>query len=174
MSLNDRAVIQIQEFWNQCVIFAQEESEQAWAELERLEGILQLEHEKLGDVEKSLKEKSMKLSDIEERYNTLVENNNRVTKEKEDLASELTSLREQLSQEKKQGKLTNDKYDTYRHKLNETIREQGALFRRAQTYYQDTMDQLQKENERKTASSDAIDKAEKQPQDPRGDEEMHG
>ncbi|KKO96705.1 hypothetical protein THAR02_11188 [Trichoderma harzianum] len=103
--------------------------------------------------------KDTELSDLQTRYSALFENNKEVTKEKEGLVSELTSLKEQLSEEKKQGKLANDKCDAYRRKLNETIKEQGVLFRRAETYYKDTMDQLQKENEQKTASSAAVDEA---------------
>ncbi|KAL6827668.1 hypothetical protein V8C40DRAFT_202563 [Trichoderma camerunense] len=159
VSRDQRAIQYIGDFWNQCVELADEETEVVWAELRRLKKILQGEQEKLGDIGKALKEKDAELSAIQARYNTLFEDNNQVTKEKEGLVSELTSLKEQLSEEKKQGKLANDKCDAYRRKLNETIKEQGVLFRRAETYYKDTMDQLRKENEHKTASSEAVDEA---------------
>ncbi|KAK4077139.1 uncharacterized protein Triagg1_4106 [Trichoderma aggressivum f. europaeum] len=158
-SRDQRAIQHITHFWNQCIQLAEEETEAARSKLGKLEKILQGEREKLGDIGRSLEEKSTQLSDAQKRYNALLENNNKVAEEKEGLASELTSVKEQLSEEKKQGKLAKDKYDSYRRKLNETIGEQGVLFRRAETYYKDTMDQLQKENERKTASSDAVDEA---------------
>lgn len=159
VSRDQRAIQCIGDFWNQCIELADEETEVTRSELRRLKKILQSEQEKLGDIGKLLKAKDAELSAIEARYSTLFENNNQVTKEKERLGSELTSLKEQLSEEKKQGKLANDKCDAYRRKLNETIREQGVLFRRAETYYKDTMDQLRKENEHKTASSEAVDEA---------------
>ncbi|KAL7959378.1 hypothetical protein V8C34DRAFT_313382 [Trichoderma compactum] len=144
---------------SKCIQLAEEETEAARSKLGRLEKILQGEREKLGDIEKSLREKETELSDAQTRYKALLENNNKVAEEKEGLVSELTSVKEQLSEEKKQGKLAKGKYDSYRRKLNETIGEQGVLFRRAEKYYKDTMDQLRKENERKTASSDAVDEA---------------
>ncbi|KAL7910629.1 hypothetical protein GGI35DRAFT_492354 [Trichoderma velutinum] len=159
LSRDQRAIHNIRHFWNECIKLEKEATDAAKAKLEKVEEILQREREKLEVIEMSLKEKDTELSNVENRCDTLLENNNKVTKEKERLASELTSLKEQWSEEKKQGQLANDKYDSYRRKLNETIKEQGVLFRRAQTYYQDTMDQLRKENERKTASSDAIDEA---------------
>ncbi|PTB56033.1 hypothetical protein M431DRAFT_82529 [Trichoderma harzianum CBS 226.95] len=159
VSRDQRAIQCIGDFWNQCIELADEETEVTRSELRRLKKILQGEQEKLGDIDKLLKAKDAELSALEARYSTLFENNNEVTKEKERLGSELTCLKEQLSEEKKQGKLANDKCDAYRRKLNETIREQGVLFRRAETYYKDTMDQLRKENEHKTASSEAVDEA---------------
>ncbi|KAL7938545.1 hypothetical protein V8C35DRAFT_319715 [Trichoderma chlorosporum] len=145
--------------WNDCMRIAHEENSEAHDKIERLEYSLKLQHKELEQAAELLRQKNTELGEIENLCKKLSENSVQVTAEKEGLASELTSLREELSEEKKQGKLANEKFDAYRHKLNETIKEQGVLFRRAQAYYQDTMGELREENARKTASSDTIDKA---------------
>ncbi|PNP60223.1 hypothetical protein THARTR1_00247 [Trichoderma harzianum] len=158
-SPRDRLIDCIGRFWNESRGITEAETRTLNVQLRRLEKSLRGEQEKFAEINKVLEETETKLADVQKRYNTLHENNNKVAGEKERLTSELTSLKEQLSEEKKQGKLAKDKHDSYRRKLNETIGEQGALFRRAESYYNDTMDQLRKENERRTASSDEVDEA---------------
>lgn len=150
---------QVAQYWNECIQITDEETSEACREIQRLQDDIHHQEAELEKARELLNQKDTKLCDIEKLYKTLLEEDTRVVGDNKNLSSELTSLRQQLSEEKKRGEIVNDKHRAYRSKLNEAIKEQQDLFLRSRAFYQETMDQLRKDNASKTTASDVVDKA---------------
>ncbi|KAL6875041.1 hypothetical protein J3F83DRAFT_771320 [Trichoderma novae-zelandiae] len=162
MSKSDRKLLAMEQaaiHWNECVQISAEESSAARREAQKLQEEI---HQQEADLEKArelLDQKDTKLSEVEKLYAKLLEADARVVGDNQTLNSELASLRQQLSEEKKQRELVDDRHRACRDKLNEAIVEQQELFVRSRAFYEEMMDELRKENARKTLDSDAVDKA---------------
>ncbi|KAL6892839.1 hypothetical protein HDV57DRAFT_200753 [Trichoderma longibrachiatum] len=145
--------------WNECVQISAEESSAARQEAQRLQEEIHQQESELEKARELLDQKDAKLSEIEKLYTTLLEEDARVVGDNKALNEELTTLRQQLSEMKKQRELVDDRHRACRDKLNEAIKEQQELFVRSRAFYEDMMDELRKENARKTVDSDAVEKA---------------
>ncbi|KAH0492688.1 hypothetical protein TgHK011_007630 [Trichoderma gracile] len=145
--------------WNECVQISAEESSAARREAQRLQEEIHQQESELEKARELLDQKDAKLSEIEKLYTTLLEENARAIGDNKTLNEELTTLRQQLSEEKKQRELVDDRHRACRDKLNEAIKEQQELFVRSRAFYEEMMDELRKENARKTLDSAAVEKA---------------
>ncbi|TFB06629.1 hypothetical protein CCMA1212_000661 [Trichoderma ghanense] len=145
--------------WNECVQISAEESSAARREVQRLQEEIHQQESELEKARELLDQKDVKLSEIEKLYTTLLEEDSRVAGDNKTLNEELTTLRQQLSEEKKQRELVDDRHRACRDKLNEAIKEQQELFVRSRAFYEEMMAELRKENARKTLDSDAVEKA---------------
>ncbi|PTB68982.1 hypothetical protein BBK36DRAFT_1166854 [Trichoderma citrinoviride] len=161
-SNSDRKLLAMEQaaiHWNECVQISAEESSAARREAQRLREEIHHQESELEKAREMLNQKDAKLSEIEKLYTTLLEKDTRVQGDNKTLSVELTTLRQQLSEEKKQRELVDDRHRACRDKLNEAIMEQQELFVRSRAFYEEMMDELRKENARKTLDSDAVDKA---------------
>ncbi|EGR47361.1 uncharacterized protein TRIREDRAFT_109189 [Trichoderma reesei QM6a] len=145
--------------WNECVQISAEESSAARREAQRLQEEIHQQESELEKARELLNQKDAKLSEIEKLYTTLLEEDARVVGDNKTLNEELTTLRQQLSEEMKQREFVDDRHRACRDKLNEAIKEQQELFVRSRAFYEEMMDELRKENARKTLDSDAVEKA---------------
>ncbi|KAK1251904.1 hypothetical protein MKX07_007383 [Trichoderma sp. CBMAI-0711] len=145
--------------WNECVQISAEESSAARQEAQRLQEEIHQQESELEKARELLNQKDAKLSEIEKLYTMLLEEDARVVGDNKTLDEELATLRQQLSEEMKQRELVDDRHRACRDKLNEAIKEQQELFVRSRAFYEEMMDELRKENARKTLDSDAIEKA---------------
>ncbi|RFU74153.1 hypothetical protein TARUN_8109 [Trichoderma arundinaceum] len=155
----DIAITKLGQYWNECLELNGAETREALWEVQRLQDDIQHHKVKLEKSRALLDQKDIKLCEVETLYKTLLEEDARVLGDNENLNLELKTLRQQLSEEKKRAEAIINKHRSCRSKLNEAIKEQQDLFVRSRTFYQETMDQLRKENACKTSASDAVDKA---------------
>jgi chromosome segregation ATPase len=150
---------QFTETWNECLQITDEEVIEARWEIQRLRGDIQHQEGELEKTRALLDQKDTKLCEAEKLYKVLLEEDTRVLGDNKSLNLELTSLRQQLSEEKTRGELLKEKHQESRSRLNEAIREQQDLFSRSRDLCQETMNQLRKEKACKVSVSDAVDKA---------------
>ncbi|KAM0248276.1 hypothetical protein ACHAQJ_009517 [Trichoderma viride] len=148
------------ESWNECLLVQGEEAAiEAHGEIERLRGDIQRQEAELGKSRSLLDDKETKLCEAEKLYKVLLEEDTRVLGDNKNLNLEITSLRQQLSEEKKRAELLKEKHQESRSRLNEAIKEQQDLFSRSRDLCQETVEQLRKEKVCKSSLSDAVDKA---------------
>ncbi|KAL7951785.1 hypothetical protein V8C42DRAFT_305219 [Trichoderma barbatum] len=154
-----RAMQQVAEHWNECIKITEEETLEARRDIRKFQDKIQLQEQELENASNLLGQREAKLCELETLNIKLVEDNSQATRENEGLTAKLKSLADNLSEEKNRSKLAHDKCTDYRNKINEVIREQKAHFLHAQTFFRETIAQLREENERKTTSSNDVDKA---------------
>lgn len=149
----------VSEYLNQCLEMNNYEFAEARSETQRLRGNIQHQETELEKSRALLDEKDAKLSETEKRYKALLEQDTRVLGDNKSLNSELESLRQQLSEEKKRSEMLKEKHQESRSRLNDAIKEQQNLFSRSRDLCKETMDQLRKDKADKTLASNAVDKA---------------
>jgi DNA repair exonuclease SbcCD ATPase subunit len=133
------------EYFNQCLEINEYEVMKAELEVQRLRDDMQNQEMELEKSRALLDEKDAKLNETEELYKALLEKDTRVLGDNESLNSELESLRQQLSKEKKRSELLKEKHQESRSRLNDAIKEQQNLFSRSRDLCQETMDQLRRD-----------------------------
>ncbi|PNY29151.1 Uncharacterized protein TCAP_00922 [Tolypocladium capitatum] len=153
------AMHQVAQYWNECIQIAEEEKAQANWEIERLQNELHRHQLKLTESRSMLDDKVRELHHIEHRHRQLEENDSRNTTENKRLGSEVEELRDQLSESKTRATALEEKHQRYRLKLNEAIKEQQALFLRSRAFYEESLSELRKENEKRHTDSNEIEKA---------------
>lgn len=144
---------------NECLDITDDEVVEARLEVQRLHGDIRHQEIELEKSRELLDQKDTKLCETEKLYKALLEEDARVLGDNKNLNSELESLRQQLSEEKKRSELLKEKHQESRSRLNDAIKEQQDLFSRSRDLCQETMDQLRKDKAGKTSVSDAVDKA---------------
>ncbi|KAL7924722.1 hypothetical protein ACQKWADRAFT_285787 [Trichoderma austrokoningii] len=149
----------ISECFNACVNMNDTELAEAKSEVQRLQDDLQRQEMELAESRALLSEKNDMLSETENFYEELLEEATCVFGVNKNLNSELESLRQQLSEEKKQSKILKEKHQESRSRLNDAIKEQQDLFSRSRDLCQETLDQLRRDMAIQTDASDAVDKA---------------
>ncbi|KAL7899641.1 hypothetical protein HDV64DRAFT_291080 [Trichoderma sp. TUCIM 5745] len=147
------------DYLNQFIAYNENELKMARSDLRRLSGDVQHQESELEKSRALLVEKDVKLSETEKLYKALLEEDTRNLEDKKSLNSELDTLRQQLSEEKKRSELLKEKHQESRSRLNDAIKEQQNLFSRSRDLCKETMDQLRKDKAAKTSASDAVEKA---------------
>ena len=150
---------QVAQYWNECLRISEEEKLLADSEVERLQETLRVQDSKLDESRSMLRDKEGQIKRFQERCEGLEDQGQRASDDRKRLDAEAQSLRNQLSESQERATVLEEKYRTYRLKLNEAISEQQNLFRRSQTYYQDAMAELHREKEKHFTDSEAIEKA---------------
>ncbi|KAM4062907.1 hypothetical protein HRG_007724 [Hirsutella rhossiliensis] len=153
------AMHQVAQYWNECIQIAEDERNQANWEIERLQRRLQRQDLMLSESRSLLKKKECELEDAERHCHQLEENYSHRTSENQRLSGEVETLRSQLFESQTRATELRDKQRQIRDKLNEAIHEQQDLYKRSQTFYEDSMSELRKENEKRVAESTKVDEA---------------
>ncbi|POR31475.1 Uncharacterized protein TPAR_08304 [Tolypocladium paradoxum] len=153
------AMHQVAQYWNECIQIAEEEKNQANWEIERLQHELRRHQLKLTESRSMLDDKVRELHDIQHRHQQLEETDSQNTSENRRLGNEIEELRDQLCESKTRATALEEKHRQYRLKLNEAIKEQQALFLRSRAFYEESLSELRKENEKRVTDSNLIDKA---------------
>lgn len=147
------------EYMNQCLDINHDAYVEARSEAKRLRGDMQHQETELEKSRALLDEKDAKLSETEKLYKELLEEDTRILGANKSMISDLESLRQQLSEEKRRSDILKEKHQESRSRLNDAIEEQQDLFSRSRDLCKETLDQLRKDKAAKTLASDAVDKA---------------
>lgn len=153
------AMHQVAQHWNECIQIAEDERNQANWEIERLQQRLQRQELKLSESQSLLGKKQRELENAERQCHQLEENDSHMMNENQRLSDEVEALHGQLSESQARATELREKQRQIRDKLNEAIQEQQDLYKRSQTFYEDSLSELRRENEKRVADSTKIDEA---------------
>jgi predicted nucleic acid-binding Zn-ribbon protein len=150
------AMGQMVQHWNTCIQISNEEKAHAKREIGNLQSELLQQNEQLRECKGLLKERDSKLQELSVRYQELEKKQGYDAESKD---HELTRLDNELKQSKAQVDIMQEKYRTYRDKLNEAIKEQQTLYTRTQTSHDDIKNEAQKMADERAADSQAFKNA---------------
>lgn len=150
---------QVARYWNECIGLADEEKEQAKAEIDQLRFDLQQRQTQLHEAQQQLRRERENSQRMEDALKQVEQKNAEQSRETQHLTEELSSVREQLASSKEKAGIIKAKSRAYRAKLNEAILEQQRLFVQAKDFYSSSIQQLREENDKRDSQHRAVEEA---------------
>lgn len=153
------AMFQVAEYWNQCMLIAEEEKEEANDEIERLQDEVVRQCRKMEEAQALLSQKQSHIQTIEDRCKSLEERDSGVTDRNDKLSGEIEELRNQLAESKGREAQLTGKTKTYKKKINEVIVEQQNLYKQSREYCERTLKAIREDEGIREERAREIDEA---------------
>ncbi|PFH60590.1 hypothetical protein XA68_10691 [Ophiocordyceps unilateralis] len=154
-----KAMQHVAQYWNECMQILEDEKNQVNQDMECLQHQLQRQGAKLSESRSMLTQKQHELECAHSHRRQLEEEGLQIKEENRRLSDEAQSLRGQLAESKAQATRLQERHRQIRHRLNEAIQEQQALFKRSKSFYEDSMAALRKDKEERDSYKGRMDAA---------------
>lgn len=154
------AMNQVAQYWNECMLIAEEEKEEANEEIDHLQSELHSQSQQLNETHLLLRQRQAQIQQIEEHYKAIEKKGNDSSEQNKQLAEEVQRLREDLSKSQQKVKLWTERYGEYKSKLNESIAEQQTFYKMTKIQHDILATELQESRSNEIRTQDLMQTSE--------------
>lgn len=147
------------DYWNEVLQISEQDLDDANHHIICLQDDIAQKSHELKNAQARLIEQQKQIQEVEERWQNVEQEQSDASQNNEVLATQVESLREELSKSQTRVKNTNEKCKAYKVKINQAIAEQQQLYKRSKVYYDNMIHELELEKTNQSIKSTEVDKA---------------
>lgn len=153
------ALGQIMKYWNDCLLVADRERDQAIAEAAELQQHMAMQSQELHEAEELLRHKCAAIENAMKDSKKIQEERSRLSYQNESLVQQVEDLRNELSDSKANIVNMAKRYDSYKERLDKTIDEQQRMWKASQMQYGVLKADVAEEESKRIVESQRIEQA---------------